>query len=218
MSSNLALRLGVLVALSSLPYPTCAQGGKESAQQKTIQRKVIVENADVTLSAKDEGFEVIVPGVPEKYLSKGDPSIEKPDEIEYDLTNGKDYYSIRHADYDFIVTDPLKIRKLYDLVKQTYFESGRRDIGETPTLISEKDVYLGDKLGRELIVTVNKRVVWFRSFLIQQRLYQLFFSTPLERKTVATVMKEKGAVAAKFFNSLKITRLPPPLKPSPDKQ
>jgi hypothetical protein len=204
------------LALAAPCYSAYAQkSGEKRARTQTISRQVIIEDADVTLAAVEAGFETVLPGIPKPRLIKGDSSVGKPDVMQYDLHNPGESYSIRYADYNFTVADPAKLKFFYDLVKQTYFDRARQEQGiPEAVLLSEKDIFMDGKPGRELIITWNKRVIWFRSFLIQQRLYQLFYSAAMKRQSSAETIRLREKKATKFFNSFIITKLPPPL-PAP---
>jgi hypothetical protein len=203
----------LFLALAAVCHPARAQKrGAGRNQTPDVRAPIVVVNADVLVKAEEEGFEAVFPGVPERRLIKGDPAVEKPDSVQYDLHTKGEFYSARSADYNFTVTDPAKLKVVYELVRQAYFDRARQEQG-TPeaVLLGEKDVFLDGRPGKEWVISWNKRVIWLRSFWIQQRLYQLFYTTPAGRQSLAATIKQKEAKAAEFFDSFKVTKLPPPL-------
>jgi hypothetical protein len=211
--ASLPLTACLILALAALCHSAYAQkGGTKRARTPTGPGEITAKNEEINLADIEGGFEVLIPGIPERRLIKGIPSVEKPDVHQYDLHNTGESYSVRYADYNFTVTDPAKLKIVYDLVKQEYFDRAKQEQGiPEAILLSEKDVFLDGKLGRELVIAWNKRVIWFRFFLIQQRIYQLFYSAATGRQSAAATIRLREKKAARFFNSFIITNPPPPL-------
>ena len=127
MSAPLRLAACLLLALAAPCHPARAQGGgKAGSQQPGGRDPIVVRNTDVVIKGEEEGFEAVFPSAPTRRLFKGDPAVEKPDVVQYDLRAPGEFYSVRVADYNFAVTDPAKLAKFYELVKQEYLERASR--------------------------------------------------------------------------------------------
>lgn len=191
---------GAVLVLSASIAP-----GQVMETPKTPPQKITVRGTGTTapkdfVSAEGE-FKISFPAPPQIEQSAG--SLPEGVTARAGFTAsflGRVYY-VRYEDRSNFpdIVEPLLLKSLYDQV--------RDGLAKMPnaTLISDKDIAIGDRRGREAVLHIGEVEVTNRMFLVGGRFYQVITGAPKNIANEKTVVEERQ----KFFDSLVITRAIP---------
>jgi hypothetical protein len=146
--------------------------------------------------SEEGGFKVRVPILPTRSVTKMDLPIGKSDLIQYRVLTRNIAYSVTFVDFPSVVTDREEIQLRYDgAVAKVLSGGGNR-------LISQKDITLGEYIGRESQIESAGTIQTYRNFIIKQRFFILATITAKNPEASLANLKNK------FFESFAITKLP----------
>ena len=156
------------------------------------------------------GFKIKFPGTPVKKTSTIDTPAGQILMTKLSASSSVATYAIAFMDFPAAVTDPLELKIRYD---------GGRDavLRGMPgsTLVDEKDMYFGDRFGREFVVEDSAVTATYRVFLVQQRLFEIVVFTRRLGKAPEQVRSNYKKTIEDFFNSFVITNIPAPKEQPP---
>ena len=148
--------------------------------------------------SKEAGFKILFPGTPK--ISSVDvmtaPIKRTNHRFEVSLSRG--YFAVHFSDHPTLPNfDKDGLKADYDFLKNSFVKSANAEI------ISEKEIYLGKKPGREVIFKLKDEAIIDRFFLIDKRLYQNIVSisySDLDNKIMQEELK-------KFFDSFELMEI-----------
>jgi hypothetical protein len=172
---------------------------------------VTVVDARLKEFVSDEGgFKIKFPGTPMKKTSTIDTAAGQISMTKLSASSSVATYAVAFMDFPAAVTDPLELKIRYD---------GGRDavLRGMPgsTLIDEKDMYFGDRFGREFVVEDTSVTATYRVFLVQQRLFEIVVFTRRLGKAPEQVRNNYKKTIEDFFNSFVIMNIPAPKEQPP---
>lgn len=225
MKFKLTICLALCCFLLSNGYVASAQKKKAKTQSKTtinvvrrgtpleLPPPVAITAADSRLKefVSDEGgFKIKFPGTPVKKTSMIETAAGQIHLTKLTAASTVANYAVAFMDFPAAVTDPLELKVRYD---------GGRDavLRGMPgsALVDEKDMYFGDRYGREFVVESAALTATYRVFLVQQRLFEIVVFTPRLSKAPEQVRANYRKTIEEFFNSFVITNIPAPKEQSP---
>ncbi|MDQ4121482.1 MAG: hypothetical protein M3209_08560 [Acidobacteriota bacterium] len=154
------------------------------------------------------GFKASFPGIP--------AAPKKPDNVSmllppvntgtYYLQTPAVYYNLFFGEDFYEGSEPGKLKSYYDAKRETYLK------GTSFKLVGERDVFLGEHLGRERTISddTGTTITITRIFLIKEMLYEL--SVTVSKRALATQQENVD----KFFASFQLTEAPPKKPPMPN--
>ena len=107
-------------------------------------------------------------------------------------------YMVAYADIPVDPASPDEVKILLDGGRNRLLANKQR------RLISEREITIGDHLGRELIVEDVDGITKARYYLVKQRLYQMFIVMPDDRNASPEIIKMHEAIKSKFLDSFKL--------------
>ena len=158
-----------------------------------------------TIDTSEHGFRAGFPSPPIKAVKQIDTAFGKTDMTTFSVGTALAHYSVTYFDFPAVITDEQELRLRYDMARTNLERSidGR--------LMSEQDIYFGERFGREYVIEGKDATVTTRLFTAQQRVFQL----TVVSKGVLSKLSEKSQVSTrslvtKFFDSFAVTNVPPP--------
>ena len=149
-------------------------------------------------SPKGSGFEVLFPGKPTGSDEALDTAVGTLMHHQYSLLQGTSYFMVSYVDYPGPVTDPTLIKTMLDAGR----EGGLK--ATNGVLRSEKEIKLGEYVGREWVVVIpDGGVARARAYWVSSRLYQAVVLIPETKDVEAGKLRE--ATMSKFLDSFVLT-------------
>lgn len=144
----------------------------------------------------DEGrFSVLFPGIPKQSLREVDTPNGKAKSPKFDVFLPDGIFSVRYGDLPFEPNvNPNDLKSYYDSIRSDTLKA------QPATLISERDVWINGKLGRELVVELDGTYSMYRFILNGKRIYQANTVVKISRKDDPTAQ----AMSNKFLDSFQI--------------
>lgn len=174
----------MLIFVSYLETP--AQGGGKTSLPNTWKDFVSDEG----------GFKVKMPLAPARVTSKIDMAFGKADLIQYRVLTASIAYIVSYVVFPSVIPDAEEINARYDLIR-----AGMLSVAGNK-LVSERNVYVGEHLGKELVINAVDSTQSVRAFIVGPRLFSLYvFTKPGERA------KHQSSIN-RFFDSFQLTNIP----------
>jgi hypothetical protein len=144
----------------------------------------------------DEGrFKVLFPGIPHQTFKENDTPNGKVKTTIFDVALTEDYFEVRYGDFlaepDVNQND---LKSYYDFIRDNTLKL------QPSTLLSERDISLNGKQGRELVINFNETYIKYRLFLIGRRMFQASIRVKISRKD-DPIFQDR---ANKFLDSFQI--------------
>jgi hypothetical protein len=173
-----------------------AQGTPSAGKPQQRARGVVVERVWKEFSPEGGGFALMMPGTPTEDSDVVETKIGKITNRMFALEDGGRVYIASYGEFPLPVTDPSIIKRMLDRGRdQALSQSKTR-------LVSERELTLGENLGREVVAEADNALIRARFYWVRQRLYQTVVMTPSKRSPAA--VKTDESAAAKFFDSFKL--------------
>lgn len=182
-------------------------GGGAQAQAQT-RAKVVKESTPSSwkeFSSKEGRFSISLPGAPTPSVRSMDTNIGKVTTHSFTLEGDLGVYYVAYVDFPVYPETPDDIREGLDSSRDQAVRGGQ--------LISENDVWLGEVLGREIMVKKNDLIFHARYFFAKGRLFQAILTSapqiafkegePTSNPSDLTDVYKSAA--KRFFDSFKIT-------------
>lgn len=154
------------------------------------------------------GFKISFPGIPVEPKKPADVTAMSPpiNAGTYYLQTPAVYYNLFFGEHLYDGSEPEKLKSYYDQKRESYF------VGTSLKLVGERDVFLGEHLGRELIISddTGTTITVTRIFLIKGMVYELSVTVSKHQQTAQQENIDK------FFASFQLTGAPPKKPPMPN--
>lgn len=142
----------------------------------------------------EEGrFKILFPGIPRQTFKENDTQAGKAKTTIFELPLSEDYFEIRYGDFpaepDVNQND---LKPYYDFIRDNTLRL------QQSTLLSERDISINGKLGRELVTNYNGTYIRHWLFLIGRRMYQASTRVEISRKDDSQIQERSN----KFLDSL----------------
>ena len=182
-------------------------GGGAQAQAQT--RATVVKESRPSswkeFSSKEGRFSISLPGAPTPSVRSMDTNIGKVITHSFALEGDLGVYYVAYVDFPVWPDNPDDIRTGLDSSRDQAMQGGQ--------LISENDVWLGEILGREILVKKNNLIFHARYFFAKGRLFQaILMSAPQiafkegePTSNPSDFTDVYKSAAKRFFDSFKIT-------------
>lgn len=156
------------------------------------------------------GFTVSFPVKPARKVNQLDNPWGLTDFIIYTAGASNAFYGVTYFDSPAVVSEE-PIKKLnYDRQKNALID------GLDASLISEKELTGGVFDGMEYVLSSGGNTTIMRTFFVQQRLFRLLVVTKgVSGRISGRAERVNRSLADKFFDSFKITSIPPPATVAP---
>ena len=145
-----------------------------------------------TLKSTDENFMISLPSEPKQETTNGKNPFGNGNHI-YSLQNNDISYTISYSAFDS-PPDPKDTKRILDIARDLVL------MVTNGKLLSDKDIALDNRPGREVKIQKDKKLWTLRAYLVRERMYQLVTTEP---KT-----KDGSPETAKFFDSFKLLAVP----------
>lgn len=192
----------ILLLVGCAAHRTLAQGVQPSVVHvdSFVQQVATTqgETAWEKFSPAGAGFSVLMPGTPKVEDQEVQTDVGKLINHMYTLSVSPNLYMVTYAEFPTTVTDPAVIRGMLDNARKHALSAAK---GE---LKSEKEIRLGEAIGREWLVTLPsiRGIARVRAYWADRRLYQVLILMLAEAET------SQQATTAKFLDSFVLTGLP----------
>jgi hypothetical protein len=145
------------------------------------------------------GFTVLMPAKPAEKVEavEGSPGVENHFlTLETKLAS----YIVSYVQFSDDITDPAAVKELLDRGREGGITSSRGK------LISEKEINLGEYLGREWVMSLPGGLsATARAYWVTRRLYQTVFVIPANANDSAEVIQLRREAATKFLDSFALS-------------
>lgn len=187
-------------ALAQDARPLIVHAGSFTQADATTQ----LESAWEKFSPAGGGFSVLMPGKPTAKDQEVETNLGKLINHMYTLSASPNLYMVTYAEFPTRVTDPAVIKAMLD---------NARDKAVSATggeLKNQKEVKLGENLGREWLVTIPSLggIARARAYWVDHGLYQILVLSPADKNPAAE--KSREATMLKFLDSFVLTGDPVP--------
>lgn len=200
-------RFPILLAIIAIGSLICSGQDKPSAPKNQVIPKDDPA-AWKEFSSSEGGFSVLLPGTPIQRIDQVDTRRGKISIVGYVLKTDGAVYFASYSDFVMNSGNPEDAKRLLD--------GGRQGMLSDPSvkLISEKEITLGDNLGREWLTEQANQISLRRAYFVRGRLYQLAIEIPSELafKTDSASPKPEDRSnfleisSSRFLNSFKLIK------------
>ena len=153
-------------------------------------------------SSAEGRFSILFPGTPKSETITENTKLGPVDLRMFYLDTAVAAYMVAYADIPVDPTSHDDVKRLLDAGRDKLLANKQR------RLISEREITIGDYLGRELIVGDEEGITKSRNYIVKQRLYQVLIEMPDDRNDSPEISKMHEATRDKFLDSFKL--LTPP--------
>ena len=179
--------------------------GAAQAQTRTNVVKESRASAWKEFNSKEGRFSISLPGAPTPSVRTRDTSIGKVTTHSFTLEGDLGIYYVAYVDFPVWPEAPDEIRAGLDSSRDQAVRGGQ--------LISENDVWLGDVLGREILVKKDNLILHARYFFTKGRLFQAILTTAPQiafkegepSSNPSDLTDVYKSTAKRFFESFKLT-------------
>lgn len=170
------------------PTPSALQSNMPVVQPaKKIEWKEFVS---------EEGrFKVTFPDTPRQSFKENETQAGKVKTTIFSAALTEDYFEVRYGDFPAEPdVDRNNLKSYYDFIRDNTLKL------QPSTLLSERDLSLNGKPGRELVINLNETYTKYRLFLIGNRIFQTTTRVGISRKDDSEVQERSN----KFLDSFQI--------------
>ena len=147
--------------------------------------------------SEEGGFKATFPFNPVKSIKETDGGNRKIQSVRFEISLAEPeiYLGVMYADFP-------NVPEMNEEVFRTYYDNIRNGfkIAKDTELISERDVRVNGKLGRELTLKGGNQITKYRTYLIGNRQFQVITSTTSNLMNTASIEKDVN----KFLDSFQL--------------